>query len=60
MTRLSAIVLLGIFTLAGCSAASWPAASPAFTPQADCEHHGGWWHADMGFCEYQSPGSPQR
>jgi len=54
------MMLLRIFALAGCSAASWPAASPAFTPQAECERNGGWWHADMGFCEYQSPGGPQR
>jgi hypothetical protein len=41
----------------GCSTSGRsPAASPAFTPQAECERNGGWWHADKNFCEYQSPG----
>ena len=59
MTRVSTIVLLGVVALAGCSTGSWPAASPAFTPQAECERNGGWWHTDMNFCEYQSPGLPR-
>ena len=54
----NAALLIAITALAGCSAAASPAASPAFAPQAECERNGGWWHADMGFCEYQAPSAP--
>ena len=61
MTRSMALAMLGIALMAGCSTAgSWPAASPAFTPRAECERNGGRWHADKNFCEYQSPGFPLR
>jgi ABC-type glycerol-3-phosphate transport system substrate-binding protein len=60
--RLAVILLLAAAALTGCSAASSPSASPAFTPQAECERTGGWWHPDpnYAFCEYQSPGLPLR
>jgi hypothetical protein len=60
--RTTAIMLLGIIALAGCSAATSPAASPAFTREAECERNGGWWHPDpnYAFCEYQTPGLPVR
>lgn len=54
----NAALLIALITLAGCAGAAAPAASPAFTPQAECQRNGGRWHADMGFCEYQSPGTP--
>jgi hypothetical protein len=63
MTRgIGTIVLLGALTVGGCTSAvgTEPSASPAFTPQAECERNGGWWRASMGFCEYQSPGLPIR
>ena len=25
------------------------------TPQAECERNGGWWRAEMNFCEYEAP-----
>jgi hypothetical protein len=57
MTRVLGALLIAAGLLAGCSMnATSPAASPAFTPQAECERNGGWWHADMNFCEYQTPG----
>ena len=55
------IALVALLTLfAGCAGpmSSSPSASPAFTPQAECERNGGWWHAGMESCEYQSPGDP--
>jgi len=61
MTRSSAIVfLLGALLLGGCASAidDPPAASPAFTPQAECERNGGWWRDSQGFCEYQAPEPP--
>jgi hypothetical protein len=60
MTRGIAIVILfGALALGGCASAiaDHPAASPAFTPQAECERNGGWWRPSMNFCEYRS-GSP--
>jgi len=54
--RLAALTLVATLALAGCSLSASPSASPAFTPQAECERNGGWWHTDMNFCEYQSPG----
>jgi hypothetical protein len=56
VTRLVEATVVAALFLAGCSTAGWPAASPAFTPQAECERNGGWWHSDMTYCEYQSPG----
>ena len=61
MTRLLGVVLVAGALAAGCSMhEASPSASPAFTPQAECERNGGWWHADMSLCEYQSPGLPRR
>jgi hypothetical protein len=59
---IGAMILLGGLTLAGCGSTvqNYPAASPPFTPQAECERNGGWWRASMGSCEYQSPGLPVR
>jgi len=56
--RLGVTLLVAITALAGCSTGSWPEASPAFTPQAQCERNGGRWHADPSypFCEYQTDG----
>ncbi len=47
--------------LAACSTSGGPApaASPAFTPQAQCERNGGWWHPDSGICEYPAPQGPR-
>ena len=53
-----AALLIALTALAGCSTAASPAASPAFALPAECERNGGWWHADMGFCEYQTPSAP--
>jgi hypothetical protein len=58
MTRsFGVFALLGALLLGGCASAidDAPAASPAFTPQAECERNGGWWRASMNFCEYQAP-----
>jgi len=56
MTRMSGAALIAVMLLAGCSTdGTSPSASPAFTPQAECERNGGWWRAEMNFCEYQSP-----
>jgi len=55
-SRLEPTAWLGALLLAGCSSAGY--ASPAFTPQAECERNGGWWRAEMGqqaFCEYEAP-----
>lgn len=63
MTRvLGTMILLGALAVGGCASAVYdePSASPAFTPQAECERNGGWWRSSMGFCEYQSPGFPLR
>jgi hypothetical protein len=55
-------MLFGALVLAGCASGvdTSPAASPAFTPQAECERNGGWWRESMNFCEYQGPGFPFR
>ncbi len=60
--RWSILTIAGLLTLAGCAShsGSYPSASPAFTPAAECDRNGGWWHADMNYCEYQSPGTPSR
>jgi hypothetical protein len=58
--RLAATILIAAVALGGCAMRGSPSASPAFTPQAECERNGGWWHTDMNFCEYQSPGGPIR
>ena len=56
MTRMSGAALIAVMLLAGCSTyGTSPSASPAFTPQAECERNGGWWRTEMNFCEYQSP-----
>jgi hypothetical protein len=60
MTRLVALAILAAVSTAGCATIDSPAASPAFTPQAECERNGGWWRTSMNFCEYQSPGMPER
>jgi hypothetical protein len=63
MTRgFGTLILLGALALGGCASAlgTEPSASPAFSPQAECERNGGWWRASMNFCEYQSPGFPWR
>jgi len=53
---MSGAALIAAMLLAGCSTSGTsPSASPAFTPQAECERNGGWWRAEMNFCEYQSP-----
>jgi hypothetical protein len=53
--------LLAGLVLAGCSSAiTSGSASPAFTPQAECERNGGWWRAEQNFCEYQAPEAPPR
>jgi len=54
-------IVSAALVLAGCSSAasSYPPASPAFTPQADCERTGGWWHPDMNYCEYEAPPPPR-
>lgn len=49
-----------LILLTGCGAASSPSASPAFTPQAQCERDGAVWHASINYCEYQSPGTITR
>jgi hypothetical protein len=54
MTRYLGATIFTAVLFAGCSTGGWPAASPAFTPKAECERNGGWWHADMNFCEYQA------
>jgi hypothetical protein len=55
-SRLEVAAVLGALVLAGCSsAATSGSASPAFTPQAECERTGGWWRAEMNFCEYEAP-----
>jgi hypothetical protein len=60
MTRVFGAGLIAVMLLAGCSTyGTSPSASPAFTPQAECERNGGWWRAEMNFCEYQSPEPPQ-
>jgi hypothetical protein len=63
MTRVfGTMILLGALAVGGCASFvdTEPSASPAFTPQAECERNGGWWRASMNFCEYQSPGLPLR
>ena len=56
MTGIFGAGLIAVMLLAGCSTyGTSPSASPAFTPQAECERNGGWWRAEMNFCEYQSP-----
>ena len=56
------VALLGL--LAGCAGpASGPSPSaspafrpqpePAFTRQGECEHNGGVWFREIGYCEYQ-------
>jgi hypothetical protein len=63
MTRgIRAMVVCGALALGGCATAvdGYPAASGAFTPQAECERNGGWRRPSMDFCEYQSPGLPLR
>jgi hypothetical protein len=61
MIRVVGAALIAVTLLAGCSTyGASPSAAPAFTPQAECERNGGWWRAQMNFCEYQSPGFPLR
>ena len=57
--RLEVAAIVGALMLAGCSSAA-ASASPAFTPQAECERNGGWWRAEMNFCEYEAPPTPVR
>jgi hypothetical protein len=61
-SRVGVGLLFGAVLLAGCASAvdDSPAASPAFTPRAECERNGGWWRDSLGFCEYQTPGFPFR
>jgi hypothetical protein len=49
------VILLGTLALGGCASAldSQAAATPAFTPQAECARNGGWWRQSMNFCEYR-------
>jgi hypothetical protein len=56
------VVLFALMALcAGCASAEYgPSASPAFTPQGQCEREGGVWHASMNYCEYQAPSTPHR
>jgi hypothetical protein len=52
------IVAVAVLTvLGGCArlSPSSPSASPAFTPQAQCERDGNRWHADSHYCEIQAP-----
>ena len=51
-------ILFVMLALAGCASVlrDQPAASPAFTPEGQCQRTGGWWHPSMGFCEYRSGG----
>jgi hypothetical protein len=58
--KYSAIALVAMLSLAGCATTSdfGGSASPAWSDQAVCERNGGWWHASMNYCEYQSPGFP--
>lgn len=53
--RIGAVILFGALALGGCALAigDQPAASPAFTPQAECTRNGGWWRQSMNFCEYR-------
>ena len=56
------IALVALLPLvAGCAGhmSSAGSASPAFTPQAECDRNGGVWRAAHNFCEHQSP-SDQR
>jgi hypothetical protein len=56
IARLEIAALLGALVLGGCSAAATSeSASPAFTAQAECERNGGWWRAEMNYCEYEAP-----
>ena len=49
------VILFGTLALSGCAAiGDQPPASPAFTPQGQCQRTGGWWHESMNFCEYRS------
>ena len=49
--RLAALTLVATLALAGCSLSASPSASPAFTPQAECERNGGYWDTAAGFCK---------
>lgn len=63
MTRIIGVAaLFGAVAIGGCAMAvdDHPAASPAFTPRAECERNGGWWREALNFCEYQSPELPLR
>jgi hypothetical protein len=43
-----------VASLGGCAGMSYQAASPAFTPEAECARNGGRWHPGVGayaFCE---------
>jgi hypothetical protein len=57
MTRgIGTVILFVALALGGCASAidDQPAASPAFTPQAECARNGGWWRQSMNFCEYRA------
>jgi hypothetical protein len=58
MKRAIVVLLLGAFAAGGCASVTGDqaAASPAFTPQGQCQRTGGWWHESMNFCEYRSGG----
>ena len=58
--RLMVAAILALASLSACSTGNGgsSSASPAFTPQAECERDGGWWHANGNFCEYQTPVGP--
>ncbi len=60
-TAMVAALVVVAAAASGCaSARNSPAASPAFTPQTECERNGGWWHPEINYCEYQAPTGPSR
>jgi len=61
VTSRTAVVVVAVTVLAGCSRVPIP---PTYTQdelKAICERHGGWWRPDDlvgGHCEYQQGGFP--
>jgi hypothetical protein len=60
--RAMTVAIAVLTVLCGCDRASpsGVSASPAFTPQGQCEHEGNRWHADSQYCEIQAPKGPGR
>jgi hypothetical protein len=62
-TIISGILVSLCGIVGGCTSTPIPPTYTQVEEQAICERKGGWWHPDnisgQGFCEYQSPGTPQ-